>query len=168
MLGILHGTAKGKTSACIGCATVAAAKDKSVLFVSFEKNDDKPFKEIFGYFSKVTMLSSPIDLEFDVEMTQSRLSQSSKVFRDLFDTAVKMALTCKYDMLILDGIFDTFSKGFLTESQIYEFLSNVPDQLEVICTGESVSEKFLLLSNYSTKFSKIDEDTDDKNISDNE
>lgn len=146
MLSIYFGKTKDKTRLLIGSAVILASKGKNVLFVSFGSDNEEIYKGTFEYFPNITKLFSPVALDSDVEMNKARLVQTSKVFRDLFDTAVKMALTCKYDMLILDGIFDTAEKGYLTESEIYDFLSNIPDNLEVICSGENANEKFIQLA----------------------
>ncbi|MBQ0098072.1 MAG: cob(I)yrinic acid a,c-diamide adenosyltransferase [Oscillospiraceae bacterium] len=164
MLSIYLGKTKDKTRLLIGSAVVLAAKGKNALFVSFGSDNEEIYKETFEYFPNITKLFSPVALDSDVEMTQARLVQTSKVFRDLFDTAVKMALTCKYDMLILDGIFDTAEKGYLTESEIYDFLSNIPDSLEVICSGKTANEKFIQLAKNAINLL----DSTEQNLSDSE
>ena len=49
-------------------------------------------------------------------------------------------------MLILDGVFDSVEKQQLSISEVDEFLSNAPDSLEIICTGEKVQERFLKIA----------------------
>lgn len=152
MLSLYFGLGKGKTSCAIGAAVRAAAKEKKVLFVEFirqnELTDRKALETMY-----VTVSSAPVDLELLGDTATENKSHISKVFRELFDTAVITVLTKKYDMLILDGVFDALEKGFLLETEVYDFLSNAPDSLDVICTGERFNEKFNPLFNLITELS---------------
>ncbi len=152
MLSLYFGLGKGKTSCAIGAAIRTAVKDKKVLFVEFirqnELTDRKALEAMY-----ITVSSAPVDLELISDTAGENKSHISKVFRELFDTAVVTVLTKKYDMLILDGVFDALEKEFLLETEVYDFLSNAPDSLDVICTGESFNEKFAPLFNLITELS---------------
>lgn len=152
MLSLFYGEGKGKTSCTIGVAIRAASKDKKVLFVEFirqnELSDRKALESMF-----VTVSSAPVDIEIIDDNTENK-AQISKIFRELFDTAVVTVLTKQFDVLILDGIFDAVKKGLVPESEVYDFLSNAPDNLDVICTGESFDEKFTPLFKQMTMLSE--------------
>lgn len=154
MLSLFYGNGKGKTSSAIGIATRAASKDKKVLFVEFirqnEYSDRKALESLY-----VTVSSAPVDLELISDTALENKAQVSKVFRELFDTAVVTVLTRKFDMLVLDGVFDALEKGFLIESEVYDFLSNAPNKLDVICTGVNVEEKFVPLFSSVTKLTNM-------------
>ncbi len=153
MLTLYFGNGKGKTGCAIGTAVRAAAKDKKVLFVEFIRQNDLSDRKALETMYSVTVSSAPVDLDLcDDELSDGK-AQVAKVFRELFDTAVVTVLTKQYDMLILDGVFDALEKGFLLETEVYDFLSNSPDSLDVICTGISVDEKFPQLFNYVTELS---------------
>jgi len=153
MLTLYYGEGKGKTSCAIGTAVRAAIKDKKVLFVEFIRQDDLSDRKALESMYCVTVSSAPVDLDLCDETLSDNKAQVAKVFRELFDTAVVTVLTKQYDMLILDGVFDALNKGFLIETEVYDFLSNSPDSLDVICTGISVDEKFTPLFNYVTELS---------------
>ena len=144
MLSLYYGNGKGKTCCAIGAAVRASSKDKKVLFVEFirqnELSDRKALETMY-----ITVSSAPVDLELIADATQESKAQVSKVFRELFDTAVVTVLTRQFDMLVLDGVFDAIDKGFLLETEIHDFLSNAPNSLDVICTGVNVSDIFLPL-----------------------
>lgn len=143
MLSLYFGNGKGKTSCAIGTAIRAASKDKKVLFVEFirqnELSDKKALESAY-----VTVSSAPIDIMLIDDNSESK-AQISKIFRELFDSAVVMVLTQKFDMLLLDGVFDAANKNLIPESEIYDFLSNAPDSLDVICTGVNVDKKYIPL-----------------------
>lgn len=150
MLSLYYGDGKGKTSCAIGVAVRFASKDKKVLFVDFIKQDNEAVTKALSTMYTVAVSSIPVELELTFDTAVDNKAHASKIYRELFDSAVRTVLTNKYDMLILDGVFDAISKGFLPESEVYEFLSNAPDSLDIICTGVEISEKFILLSNNAT------------------
>ena len=157
MLYLYYGEGKGKTCCTIGAAVRAASKDKKVLFVEFirqnELSDRKALETMY-----VTVTSAPVGIDL-IDDNPENKAQVSKIFRELFDTAVITVLTKKFDMLILDGVFDALNKGLLLESEVHDFLSNAPDSLDVICTGESFNDKFALLFNRITELTdKITEE----------
>ncbi|MBQ8860373.1 MAG: cob(I)yrinic acid a,c-diamide adenosyltransferase [Ruminococcus sp.] len=150
MLSLFYGTGKGKTCCAIGAAIRTASKDKKVLYVEFlaqeEPADRKALETMY-----ITVMSAPVNLELISDTANDSKAQVSKVFRELFDTAVVTVLTRQYDMLVLDGVFDAISKGFLIDTEVYDFLSNAPDNLDVICTGLNYDEKFSPLFKYITE-----------------
>ncbi len=150
VLSLYYGLGKGKTSCAIGSAVRAAGKDKKVLFVEFIRQGDLTDRKALETMYAITVSSAPVDMNLLEETAESK-AQASKVFRELFDTAVRTVLTQKYDVLILDGVFDAVSNGFLLEAEVHDFLSNAPNSLDVICTGTSVDDKFVTLTNYATK-----------------
>lgn len=141
MLSLYYGNGKGKTSCAIGIAIRASSKDKKVLFVEFirqnELSDRKALETMY-----VTVSSAPVGLDILDDTSADSKAQVSKVFRELFDTAVVTVLTKSYDLLILDGVFDAVDKGLLLETEVHDFLSNVPDNIDVICTGVDFDNKF--------------------------
>lgn len=152
MLALYYGNGKGKTCAAIGIAVRAAIKDKKVLFVEFIRQSELSDRKALETMYSVTVSTAPVDLELTADTANENKAQVAKVFRELFDSAVRTVLTQKYDMLILDGVFDAVEKGFLLESEVYELLSNAPDSLDVICSGANIDDKFLNLATYATKF----------------
>lgn len=151
MLDLYYGNGKGKTCVCIGAALRATAKDKKVLYVEFLKSIDDIDKRALELKCSVTVSSAPVNMELIADTAPENKAHVAKVFRELFDSAVITVLTKKFDMLILDGVFDTVEHGFVLESEVYDFLSNAPDNLDVICTGTTLNEKFISLANYATK-----------------
>ena len=130
MLEIYYGEGKGKERVCIGAAITAALRDKNVLLVNFQQRVDN-YDKLFAIAPHLTRLT---------------LEPNTGV-REYFDHAVRMALSFQYSVLILHGVFDSVESGKLSAAEVYEFLSNAPDSIEIICTGTSVQEKFLPLAN---------------------
>ena len=157
MLSLYYGEGKGKTICTIGAAVRAASKDKKVLFVEFIRQNELSDRKALEAMN-VTVSSAPVEIELIDDNADSK-AQISKIFRELFDTAVITVLTRKYDVLILDGIFDAVNRGLVLESEIYDFLSNAPDSLDVICTGFVFEPKFMPLFSHVTELiDKVNEE----------
>ncbi len=134
---IYYGDAKGKTRLCTGAAISAALKKKNVLMVSFcdDYGDDSELFEIAPHITRLTL-------------------PANAGMREYFDHAARIAMTFRYSVLILDGVFDSVEKRLLSISEVYEFLSNAPDSLEIICTGQKVQERFLSLADEIVELKK--------------
>lgn len=137
MIEIYYGEAQGKTRLCTGAAISAALKKKNVLMVSFGA-DYEDYSELFEIAPHITRLTLP----------------ANAGVREYFDHAARIAMTSRYSVLILDGVFDSVEKQLLSTSEVYEFLSNAPDSLEIICTGQKVQERFLPLADEIVELKK--------------
>ena len=134
MLEIYYGEARGKTSLCIGAAVTAALKKKNVLMVIF-KTDYEDYDKLIEMAPHITRLTLP----------------ANAGIREYFDHAARIAMTFRYSVLIFDGIFDIVNKRDLSVSEVYEFLSNAPDSVEIICTGKVVQERFAAIADEVVK-----------------
>ena len=142
MLEIYYGDAKIKDRLCIGVAITAALRDKNVLLVNFRQ-------DVANY-----------DKLFDVAPHLTRLTLAPHVgVRGYFDHAVRMALSLRHEVLILHGIFDMVDTGQLAAGEVYEFLSNAPDSIEIICTGHTVDAKFLRIADEAVEMLHSDKES---------
>lgn len=143
MLEIYHGSARYRKRLCAGAAAQAVLRDKNVLYVRFlrdTESDEKP--------SGVMLLDTDMPVMPD-ELSEDKLPAVSRMMREFFDKAVRLALTFKYEVLVMERIFDAIDLGLLPESEVYEFLSDAPDRVEIICTGSEPGERFLALADES-------------------
>ena len=123
MVELYFGDPELRARMLIGAALKAAARGKTVLFVSF-KRDFSDCAGLFEPFDQLTLLGPQNNSQ-----------------REYFDGAVRMAITFKYNMLILDGIVDEVAGGDIPAAQVQEFLSDAPDSIEIICGGHSSDER---------------------------
>ena len=136
MLEIYYGEAKGKAGLCVGVAVCAALREKNVLLVGFESSGG--YEKLIDHAPHITRLTLP----------------ESAGVREHFDHAVRMAMTFRFSVLILDGVFDAVEDEKLSAAEVYEFLANAPDSVEVICTGRTVQERFLPLADEIVELKK--------------
>ncbi len=155
MIHIYYGDGKGKTTAAIGLAVRAAGSRMKVLFVQFLKTEFSGERHTLGHTENISLTFVPVDLKFTYEMNDAEKQHAAIMFRKIFDEAVTKLFTQKYDMIVLDEISTAVEAGMLSESEVYEFVSNVPKNIEVVMTGHNPSERILGLADYVTEMKKI-------------
>lgn len=154
MIQIYYGDGKGKTSAAVGAAVRAAGRGMSVLFVQFLKGEDSGERKILSKIEEITLTPCPLEFDFTFNMSDSQKAQASKIFRDMFERAVRTALVSNYNILILDEVLTAVQTGMLSESEVYDFLTNAPPRLEIILTGHALPKKFADIADYVSKITK--------------
>lgn len=152
---IYYGDGKGKTTAAIGLAVRAAGSKMKVLFVQFLKTEFSGERHILSHTENVTLTFCPLELKFTFEMDDKEKAQAAKIFKGIFDSAVTTALTKKYDMVVLDEVFEAINAHMLSESEVYEFITNAPSSMEIVMTGHNPPQKFMDCADYITEFKKI-------------
>ncbi|MEE1218436.1 MAG: cob(I)yrinic acid a,c-diamide adenosyltransferase [Ruminococcus sp.] len=152
---IYFGDGKGKTTAAIGIAVRAAGSNLKVLFVQFLKTEFSGERHVLSHLENVSLTFCPIELHFTYEMDEKEKAHAAKIFKGVFDRSVTMALTQKFDMIVLDEVFSVINAGMLTESEVFEFIANVPSSMEIIMTGHNPSQKFIDNADYVTEFKKV-------------
>ena len=152
---IYYGDGKGKTTAAIGLAVRAAGSKMKVLFVQFLKTEFSGEKHILSHTENVTLTFCPLELKFTFDMDDKEKAQAAKIFKGIFDNAVTTALTEKYDMVVLDEVFEAINAHMLSESEVYEFITNAPSSMEIVMTGHNPPQKFMDCADYITEFKKI-------------
>ena len=106
-------------------------------------------------FDNVTLSSCPLELKYTYNMDEHERQQVSVMFRGIFDRSVSMTLSDRYDMIILDEVFDVIHEGMLAGSAVFEFISNAPNSLEIVMTGRKPPQRFIDAADYVTEFKKI-------------
>ena len=152
---IYYGDGKGKTTAAIGLAGRAAGSKMKVLFVQFLKTEFSGERHILSHTENVTLTFCPLELKFTFDMDDKEKAQAAKIFKGIFDNAVTTALTEKYDMVVLDEVFEAINAHMLSESEVYEFITNAPSSMEIVMTGHNPPQKFMDCADYITEFKKI-------------
>ena len=154
MIHIYYGDGKGKTTAAVGLAVRAAGCGLRVLFVQFLKTDSSGERSVLGKLDNVTLTNCPLNLKFTFDMTDAEKHQTAVLYRSIFERSAATALSDRYDMIVLDEIFDVINEGMLAEAQVYEFITNAPKSIEIVMTGHNPSPRFLAAADYITEMKK--------------
>lgn len=155
MLHIYYGNGKGKTTASVGLAVRAAGRNLRVLFAQFLKTEDSGERTTLRTIENIDLVPCPEKLKFVSQMSDEEKMLCRQHCRNVFDHSIRMALMGSYNMVIFDEIFIAIEHNMLPESELFDFLANVPKNIEVVLTGHNPSEKILALADYVTEMKKI-------------
>lgn len=155
MIHVYYGDGKGKTTSAVGLAARAAGSNLKVLFVQFLKTEFSGERHVLSHTENVSLTFCPIELKFTFEMNEKEKQQASKIFREIFDGSVTKALTERYDMVVLDEVFDIINCDMVSEAEVFEFITNAPVSMEIVMTGHNPPERFIEVADYVTEFKKI-------------
>lgn len=155
MIHVYYGDGKGKTTAAAGIALRASGSKMKVMFVQFLKTEFSGERNALSGFDNVTLTTCPLELKFTFEMTDAEKQQTAVLFRGIFERSAALALSERYDMIVLDEIFDVMNEGMVSEAEVFEFISNAPASIEIVMTGHNPSQRFIDAADYVTEFKKI-------------
>lgn len=155
MIHVYYGDGKGKTTAAVGLAVRAAGSKMKVLFVQFLKTEFSGERHILSHTENISLTFCPLELKFTFNMNEKEKAGAAKTFKGIFDNAVLKALTEKYDMVVLDEVVEAINAGMLSESEVYEFITNAPVSMEIVMTGHNPPQRFIDIADYVTEFKKI-------------
>lgn len=155
MVHIYYGDGKGKSTAAAGLAIRAAGNNMKVMFAQFLKTADSGERAVLDRLDNVTLTVCPSKLKFTFEMTAAEKQQAAAMFRGIFERAAATALSERYDMVVLDEIFDIINEGMLAEADVFAFIANAPNSIEIVMTGHDPSKRFIDAADYVTEMKKI-------------
>ncbi len=155
MVHVYYGDGKGKTTAAVGLAVRCAGRGQKVVFVQFLKSSNSGERNILAQLPNITLTHCPEKQPFTFEMTELQRAVTARDTRALFDSATALALTERYNLIVLDEIFSAVNEKMLPESELYSFLEDAPETLEIVLTGHNPSERILELADYISEIKNI-------------
>ena len=155
MIHVYYGDGKGKTTAAVGLAVRAAGSNMKVMFVQFLKTEFSGERHILSNLENVSLTACPDELKFTFDMSDAERQQASALFRRIFERSAATALSERYDMIVLDEVFDIMNEGMLSEADVFEFITNAPVSIEIVMTGHDPAQRFTDAADYVTEMKKI-------------
>lgn len=155
MIHVYYGDGKGKTTAAVGLAVRAAGSNMKVMFVQFLKTEFSGERHILSNLENVSLTVCPDELKFTFDMSDAERQQASALFRGIFERSAATALSERYDMIVLDEVFDIMNEGMLSEADVFEFITNAPVSIEIVMTGHDPAQRFTDAADYVTEMKKI-------------
>ena len=155
MIHVYYGDGKGKTTAAVGLAVRAAGSNMKVMFVQFLKTEFSGERHILSNLENVSLTVCPDELKFTFDMSDAERQQASALFRGIFERSAATALSERYDMIVLDEVFDIMNEGMLSEADVFEFITNAPVSIEIVMTGHDPAQRFTDATDYVTEMKKI-------------
>jgi cob(I)alamin adenosyltransferase len=144
LIQIFTGNGKGKTTAALGEALRAAAIEKKVGIVFFDKGGEhyceRKILDKLGIFYLATGRDriDPKNGRFDFsiqEIDKKEAERGLKKAWSLFEEG--------FDLVILDEINSTAALGIISEDEVLTLIDSKPEHTELILTGRNAPESFI-------------------------
>lgn len=150
MIHIYYGDGKGKTTAAIGLAVRMAGHNKRVLFIQFLKGGETGETKLLSEYMEVLRLDKSYG--FSSTMRKDEREAVAKCHNENLNRAI--AAMNKYDMIVLDEVFDACNMGLLDKETLKSLVADYSGEL--VMTGHrDIDEWFLKIADYITEVKKI-------------
>jgi cob(I)alamin adenosyltransferase len=134
------GDGKGKTTAALGTAIRAAGHGQRVAIVQF-------LKGTWNYGEAAVLAACPnIELRrigsgFTWEAPDPSVPLA--LAREAWEYARDLALSDRYDLIVLDELNYAVTEGYVSAEEVLDFLEVKPQRLSVIITGRSAAQSLI-------------------------
>ena len=154
MIQTYFGNGKGKTTASVGAAVRYAGSGKQVLFVQFLKNHDSSELKVLESIQGVRVLSSKEPYHLFDNLKEERTARLALAYQTLLLEEIPQYMV-ECQMLVLDEVLDAVSFGYIEESQLFNFLSELRADKEIVLTGHRLIETIAGISDYISEIKAV-------------
>jgi len=135
---IFTGNGKGKSTAAFGMALRAYGHGQKIKILQFMKSDDST-GEIVTLREKLGLDIKLTGRGFVPKADHPEYPVHRQAAQDGFALALEEMTSGDCDLLILDEICGSISRGLVTEEQVLAALSAARDNLNIVLTGRNAS-----------------------------
>ncbi len=153
---VYYGNGKGKTTAALGVALRAIGYDHKVCMIQFIKGEWN-----YGELYSSNMLKPNLELIvtgkgfvgiIDDDHIIDEHIQSSK---NALKIAKEKISSNKYNVIILDEINYAIKLNLITELEVITLLESKPEELNIILTGNYISDRILEIADLVTEMREV-------------
>lgn len=152
---LYYGEGKGKTTAAIGQGVRAVGEGLTCIMVQFlDYNHNKeyiPLQKLEPDFRVFRFEKERKNFDCKDEMVLKEVQ--GEIFT-AYQFSKKIVETGECDILILDGITDAITSGFLTEEEVGDLLKKRQSYMDLILTGSNKYDTLVQLCDYVFTISK--------------
>jgi cob(I)alamin adenosyltransferase len=148
---IYTGDGKGKTTAALGLTLRAIGAGLRVYFCQFLKGQNCGELAFLKANSKNITLKRSGSSSFVFNTQPTDFKQAQKCFSQVSDAI----LSGKYDVVILDEIFQAVSLNILNINQLISLLKSKPSHVEIVLTGRDAPNEIIKVADLVTEMKEI-------------
>lgn len=152
------GDGKGKTTASIGLMIRALGSGKNVALVAFDKGSKTYNHSEYIIFDRLNIkyyvTGKERMLPDGTFRFQTNEEDKKEALRGI-KIAKELCLNKNIDVLVLDEILSAVTYGLIEKNEVYDFISIIPKNLEVIMTGRYEDSVLLNQLDLVTSMTKI-------------
>jgi cob(I)alamin adenosyltransferase len=153
---IYYGNGKGKTTAALGVALRAIGYNHSVCMIQFIKGE-WDYGELYSSnklkpnFELIVTGKGFIGIIDDDHLIEEHIQSSKNALK----IAKEKINSNKYNIIILDEINYALKLNLITENEVIDLLDSKPKELNIIMTGNYLSDKILEIADLVTEMKEV-------------
>ena len=156
LINIYYGEGKGKSTASLGRALVAASEGKEIFIIQFLKG------RLPGNLSYLKCLEPEVKIfrfekmdKYYEELTEEEKTEENNNILNGVHFAKKVLTIGECDVLILDEILGLVDLGIIDASEVLRLIQAKPEGMELIMTGRNLPEELRETADYISYISII-------------
>ena len=153
---IYYGNGKGKTTAALGVALRAIGYNHNVCMIQFIKGE-WDYGELYSSnklkpnFELIVTGKGFIGIIDDDHLIEEHIRSSKNALK----IAREKISSNKYNTIILDEINYALKLNLITENEVIDLLDSKPAELNIIMTGNYLSDKILEIADLVTEMKEV-------------
>ena len=153
---IYYGNGKGKTTASLGVALRAIGYNHNVCMIQFIKGE-WDYGELYSSnklkpnFELIVTGKGFIGIIDDDHLIEEHIQSSKNALK----IAKEKISSNKYNIIILDEINYALKLNLITENEVIDLLDSKPKELNIIMTGNYLSDKILEIADLVTEMKEV-------------
>jgi cob(I)alamin adenosyltransferase len=153
---IYYGNGKGKTTAALGVALRAIGYNHNVCMIQFIKGE-WDYGELYSSnklkpnFELIVTGKGFIGIIDDDHLFEEHIQSSKNALK----IAREKISSNKYNTIILDEINYALKLNLITENEVIDLLDSKPAELNIIMTGNYLSDKILEIADLVTEMKEV-------------
>jgi cob(I)alamin adenosyltransferase len=153
---IYYGNGKGKTTASLGVALRAIGYNHNVCMIQFIKGE-WDYGELYSSnklkpnFELIVTGKGFIGIIDDDHLIEEHIQSSKNALK----IAREKISSNKYNTIILDEINYALKLNLITENEVIDLLDSKPVELNIIMTGNYLSDKILEIADLVTEMKEV-------------
>jgi cob(I)alamin adenosyltransferase len=153
---IYYGNGKGKTTAALGVALRAIGYNHNVCMIQFIKGE-WDYGELYSSnklkpnFELIVTGKGFIGIIDDDHLIEEHIQSSKNALK----IAREKISSNKYNTIILDEINYALKLNLITENEVIDLLDSKPKELNIIMTGNYLSDKILEIADLVTEMKEV-------------
>ena len=153
---VYYGNGKGKTTAALGVALRAIGYDHNVCMIQFIKGEWN-YVELYSSnrlkpnFELIVTGKGFVGIIDDDHLIAEHIQSSKNALK----IAREKIISNKYNTIILDEINYALKLDLITENEVISLLNSKPENLNIIMTGNHLSNKILDLADLVTEMKEV-------------
>ncbi|WP_317856277.1 cob(I)yrinic acid a,c-diamide adenosyltransferase [Chakrabartyella piscis] len=139
---VYYGEGRGKTSVAIGRGIRALGEELRVVMIQFLEYRNNKETDLLKHFEPEFRLFR-FEKEREFDTVDDAAKEVAIELKNALYFANKIMDTGECEVFLLDGILECVNKGYLTMDALAELLKKRPLSMNVILTGDSLTEGLL-------------------------